>query len=353
MAPSPPPLWLVSSEIRAKRFARSGTIGIRAADGTSRDEIYVPAGHWAVRDEDGVSELPDADFAARFVAVPPDPASFAMRGRSVAASAEGSRVAVAGRAEPYAEADFVRLAVRLAPGGRPLCRLSAPFAVQARLLLEAGADGAVHLDDLRERARRLRAGIVADPALAADLGTMDAVLSGRRDVVSDGMAEIHLARPPEGLREVARAGAPDGGEPLYELDPDSVRGRIAAGVGVRPDAVVDLVHSPPYRETQMRALVRICLSPYLGDRQMEEVLALPLPPGDAGREARRALQRWLDGADLLVEGPEIAIAEMPEYGTSPVRHYRFADGIDCVVFSDVFGSYLYAWRTPPQPGPRP
>jgi hypothetical protein len=339
----------LSSEVRAKLYDVSRTVSIRGADGRARDEIYVPTGHWAIRDEDGVYELGPDDFAARFAAVPPDPASFAMRGRPVRAVFRGGGVEVEGREAIMPADEFRRLAVRLAPDSRPLCRCSAPLAVQASLLAAAGADGELHLAELRERAAKIRSGIIADPSLAADLVMMDAVLSGRRDALSDGMAEIHLARPPEGLRETGESE----GRPIFALDPESVRGRLVCGTGIHPTSIVDLVHSPAYGSSTLRALARACLSPYLGERAMEEVLVVPIPPGDAGHEARNAVERWLCDADLVVEGPEIEIAEMPDYRTSTVRHFRFADGVDALAFDDVFSSYLYAWRTPAAPAPKP
>lgn len=342
------PSYLLSSEVRAKRYTVGKTVSIRASDGVTRDQIYVPPGHYAIRDENGVYELGAADFEERFIAVPPDPASFAMRGFRVRAVLRKNEVEVEGREAPMAIDEFRELAVRLAPDGRPLCRYSATFAVQASALAAAGADGELHLAELRKQATAIRSGIISDPSVAADLIMMDAVLSGRRDTMSNGMAEIHLARPPEGIRD---AGNHDGLS-LFELDPESVRGRIIIGSGIRPSSVVDLVHSPAYGSSAFRALVRSCLSPYLGGRAMEEVLAVPLPPGNAGHEARSQIEGWLRGAELVIEGPEIEIPEMPEYRTSPVRHFRFPDGVDAIAFSDVFGSYLYAWRTPLPPTPR-
>jgi hypothetical protein len=136
------------------------------------------------------------------------------------------------------------------------------------------------------------------------------------------------------------------------IDPESVRGQLVRGTGIHPAAVVDLIHSPAYGSSTFRALVRTCLSPYLGECAMEDVLAVPMPPGDAGHDARAAVERWLRSAALVTEGPEIEITEMPDYRTSPVRHFRFVEGIDALAFDDVFGSYLYAWRTPLPPIPR-
>ncbi len=342
------PPFLISAEIRAKRYDEAKTVRIKGRDGAPPDEIFVPAGHFAIRDADGAYELSAADFDARFVAVPPDPASFALRGRAARALRGAGGVRVEGREGSMTEAEFAAAAVRLAPDGRPLCRLSAPLAVQARLLVAARERGARHLEDLRAVMAALRAGIVADPALAADLSMADAALSGTRDGMSDGMAEIHGARPPEGVMERVSAG----GEPMLELDPESVRGRMVAGLGVHPGAILDLVHSPVYGTSAFRAIGRAALEPYLGGRALEDVLALPIPPGDAGAQARAAVRAWLDGAELLAEGPEIAIPEMPDYVSSPVRHYRLDGGLDVVSFSDLFGSYLYAWRSP-RPAPRP
>lgn len=345
------PSYLLSSEVRAKLYDASRTVSIRAPDGTTRDQIYVPAGHWAIRDADGVYELGPDDFATRFVAVPPDPASFAMRGRPVRATATRDKmveVEVEGRDTPMPIDEFRAIAVRLAPDGRPLCRCNAPFSVQASVLMDAGPDGESHLAELRAHAARIRSGIVADPALAADLNLMDAKLSGRRDHLSDGMAEINVARPPEGLRE---AGECDGHQ-VFDLDPESIRGRFVSGTRIHPSAILDLVHSPAYTSSTFRALARACLAPYLGARAMEEVLAVPIPPGDIGHDARIAIEQWLREADLVSEAPSIEIAEMPDYRTSPVRHFRFDDGVDALSFDDVFGSYLYLWRTPAT-APRP
>lgn len=344
------PSFLLSEEVRARRYDEGRTVAIRGRDGT-RDEIYVPAGHWAIRDAGGVYELSDEDFVRRFVAVPPDPASFADRGRPVRAVAARGAVAVEGRGMPMPRAEFDAAAVRLTRTGRPLCRVSAAFALQAGLLAKAGAEGAEHLADLRARAESLRSGILADPALAADLSMMDAVLSTSRDGLSDGMAQIHAARPPEGVRVVETADAGD--EEVYGLDPDSVRGRIVAGLGVHPSAVLDVVHSPLYGTSQFRAFARVGLSPYLGGRALEDVLAVSTPAGEAGREAREAVRAWLRGAELVAEGPEIEIPEMPGYRTSEVGHYRFEGGLDVLAFSDVYGNYLYAWRTMAPPAPRP
>jgi hypothetical protein len=342
------PPFLISAEVRAKRYAAATKVAVRGRDG-ARDEIEVPAGHWVLRDEDGVAELPHADFEARFVAVPPDPLSFALRGRPARALRDRGSVRIQGREAAMTEAEFAAAAVRLSADGRPLCRLSAPLAVQARQLLAAGAAAERHLADLRETMARLRAGIVADPAVGADLAMADAVLSGRRDAMSDGMAEIHGARPPEGVMERVSAD----GTPMLELDPASVRGRLAAALGVSPGAILDVVHVPGYGTSVFRALGRAALEPYLGGRAMEDVLSLPIPPGEPGADARRAAERWLRGAELLVEGPEVAIPEMPDYLSSPVRHYRSDDGLDVVAFSDLFGSYIYAWRSPRPEPPRP
>jgi hypothetical protein len=116
------PYFLVGTEVRAKRAARSAEIRIAAAGGVS---LFVPEGHWVFVEGGNAYELPDEDFRARFVPVPPDERSFVELGRPSRAITCGAVMSMEG-CDPMPVEEFLALAVRVSPDDLP--RLGAALA---------------------------------------------------------------------------------------------------------------------------------------------------------------------------------------------------------------------------------
>lgn len=341
------PHFLIGPEIRAKRATRSTEMRVAAAGGAS---LFVPEGHWVFVEDGSAYELPDADFRARFVAVPPDERSFIERGRAIRAILNGGEVRIEGR-EAMLEDEFVRHAVRVAPDGGPICRMTVPLWRQAEAVLASGEPGRLHLEAMRARRQALRGRILFDPELASDLHLLDAVLDPLKDEVSDGMASLYAARPPEGLTVVGQS--EDG--TLVSVDPTALRGILMLRAGIPPELVIDVARSPIYLNQGLRAFTRAMLSPYLGEHALENSVLVPVPASEIGDEIRTRLERLFDEeAELIVQGPPARSPNMPGYETSPMHHYRLLeDDVEVCSFSDAHGFYVYAWKAPrPEPGPR-
>lgn len=341
------PHFLVGQEIRAKRATRSGEVRVAAAGNAS---LFVPDGHWVFVEDGNAFELPDADFRARFVAVPPDERSFVERGRAVRAVFSDDAVRLEGR-DAMSEADFTRLAVRARPDGSPICRMAMPSWRQAEAVIASGEPGRLHLEAMRTRRRALRGRVLFDPELASELHLLDAVLDPLEDKVSDGMASLYAARPPEGLTIVGQS---EEGT-LVSVDPAALRGILMLRGGIPPALVIDVARSPIYLNQGLRAFTRAMLSPYLGDHALEDAVLVPVPVSEIGDEIRSRLERLLDDeAELIVQGPPASSPNMPGYETSPMRHYRLRDeGVEVCTFSDAHGFYVYAWKAPrPEPAPK-
>lgn len=339
------PKFLIGQEVRAKRAARSANVRVAAAmDAT----LFVPEGHWIFVEDGEAYELPDEPFHARFVAVPPDERSFVERGRAAGATPRGPLMLIEGRnSMPIQE--FVRLAVRAGADGSPICRLSLPLWRQAELLIRRGESASPHLQAIRAEREAARAEVLFDPQRAAELHLLDAILDPMKDKVSDGIASIYAARPPEGLTVVEQ----DDRGTLMAVDPEGLRGVLLQRAGVPPVAVVDVTSSPFYVNESLRAFARTMLEPFLGDCALENAVVVPVPVSEIGDELREEIERWLDrDADLIVQGPPASSPNMPGYETSPMRHYRLRDAnVELCTFGDPHGFYVYAWKADrPAPG---
>jgi hypothetical protein len=96
-------------------------------------------------------------------------------------------------------------------------------------------------------------------------------------------------------------------------------------------------------------MARDMLRPVLGNSaQLEDLRLLAMPRSEVERAA--AVRRWLTGSGDVRELQPFTHPAMPGYKTdTPMLAER--DGVTVLLFSDMRGTYAYAWQTDPDTKP--
>jgi len=208
-------------------------------------------------------------------------------------------------------------AVRATPEGKILCSFLLPLHEQHRICREAGTGGRLHNQDLAAFATHSRA-----EGFTPETGMYDIVTSEMPDKLSD--MEAMMAAGARAVTETA---------PIFA--------RLEE-MGIPRQAWVKLSSVPQFGIEQVRATYRALMEPYIGDIPIEDVSMI------IADEA--ILTACLDAAadKLTINEPFTGGNIIPDYRTSPVRHY-VSEGMEAIVFTDPMGAYAYTWA----PGPKP
>jgi len=278
------------------------------------DADGVPVSYSADEMDGAVAMLDDGNGRGLF-AVPDAVRAGEIRRFSIDHAAGVVHIEGAARAMPMRQ--FFRHAVRVDPQGKPVCSFMQPLHEQYSLCRDRQGCESHCMDvaDLAENMRR--SDKVAD---LIDAGLYDAVASG----LDDGMSFMDVM-----ARVTAR-----GGRPVHET----------FGLeDVLPGQWNEIREFPQYMMAPIRALFGTYMEERIGDFPLERISRLHAPAGTPLAMHVEAVAE-LVSTDEPFEGGNI----IRGYRTSPVGHYR-GDGFDVIVFSDMAGTYAYAWPTPPAP----
>lgn len=216
---------------------------------------------------------------------------------------------------------FVRCAMRADDDGKPICSFLIPLHEQYSLCRERPG-GDKHCMAIADEAEALRATNKVGDLI--NVGLYDAVSSG----ITDGLSFVEL------MQKVTAKG----GRPVHEkygLD-EALPGQWA-----------EIRAFPQYMMGPIRALFGSYMDERIGDFPLERISRLHAPRG-------APIAMYLDEvAELVsVDEPFDGGNVIRNYRTSEVAHYR-GNGYDAIVFSDMAGTYAYAWPTPEAPKAAP
>lgn len=212
---------------------------------------------------------------------------------------------------------FVQNAVRTDADGKAICSFIQPLHEQYSLCRERRG-GEAHCMDIADQAEAMRQ--EASVPELVDLGLYDAVSSG----ISDGLTFVELMQ-----NVTAR-----GGKPVHE--------RFGLEEAL-PGQWAEIREFPQYMMGPIRALFGSYMDERIGEFPLERVSRMH---ASLGRPVAMHLEEIAElvSVDEPFEGGNV----IQNYRTSPVGHYR-GDGFDAIVFSDMAGTYVYAWPTPEAP----
>lgn len=226
-------------------------------------------------------------------------------------------VHIEGAARSMPMNQFFRHAVRVDPQGIPVCSFMQPLHEQYLLCRERpGCES--HCFDIADLAEAMRKSEAVSDLI--DVGLYDVVSSG----LDDGMPFMEVM-----ARVTARSGRPV--HETFGLD------------RALPGDWAEIREFPQYMMAPIRALFGSYMQERIGEFPLERVSRLHAPPGTPLAMRLEAIAE-LVSTDEPFDGGNV----IRGYRTSPVAHYR-GDGFDAIVFSDMAGTYAYAWPT--QPGP--
>lgn len=284
-------------------------------------------GRWRGVDADGVETAYSDDEVGRAVAVAtdgegrglyaiPDEARMGENRRFIIDRDKGV-VHIEGAARALPVDEFMKCAVRTDRDGKPVCSFLHPLHEQYALCRGAKG-GEAHCMDVADEAEAIRnTGKVGDMVNA---GLYDAVASG----LSDGMGFMDLM-----ARVTAR-----GGRPVHE--------RFGLGEAL-PGHWAEIREFPQYMIDGVRALFGNYMDGLIGEFPLERISRLHAPPGAPVAELLDGIADFV-AADEPFDGGNV----IRGYRTSPVARYR-GEGFEAIVFSDMAGTYAYAWPLTAKP----
>jgi hypothetical protein len=234
-----------------------------------------------------------------------------------------------------------RMTVRCLSDGTPVTPLAAPLYIQITALRlresdEEDASVAGHIADLAA----LRA-TIGDPAAKGVTPEMQA---------ETHMYDAHLNAPLDTVlpQRVVDAWTDDDIPAKPTIDP--VIRKIQEETRVDEGSWQRVIDLPQHRVSQMRAMAREMLRPVLGNSaQLEDLRVLPM--GHSEVERANAMRGWIKGADDIREMPPFTTQSMPGYKTSDAL-LADRDGVTLLMFSDMGGTYVYAWQSDPENAPK-
>lgn len=250
----------------------------------------------------------------------PDPARGGESRRFVADRGKGV-VHVEGGGRPLPSAEFKKFAVRADQDGKPICSFLQPLHEQYSLCREAKG-GDIHCLDIADEAEAMRTSEKVGDRV--DAGLYDAVSSG----LTDGMDFMELM-----ARVTAR-----GGKPVHE--------RFGLDKAL-PGQWAEIRQFPQYMIDGVRALFGTYMEDRIGEFPLERISRLHAPPGAPVAEMLDEVADFVS-ADEPFDGGNV----IRGYRTSPVARYR-GNGFEAIVFSDMAGTYAYAWPDRMEPEERP
>lgn len=286
-------------------------------------------GRWDAVDEEGLgSRIDESDFAGALELAAAedgtglyaivDPSSPARKFRADYASGK-VHVEDGGRTMDVGE--FAKHAVRTGSDGTPICSMRQPLHVQYEKCREAG--DMAHCLDVADMADAMRKSAHVPDQVGA--GMYDIVSSG----IDDGLSFMELM-----ARVTAR-----GDRAVHE--------GTALGTAFPGGRWAQIRDFPQYMMAPVRALFGSYMEEIAGEYPLEKVSRLHAPPGAPVAAMLDAVAEFVE-EDPPFEGGNI----VPGYRTSPVARYR-GEGFECIVFTDMAGTYVYAWPSPEAPQPAP
>lgn len=287
-------------------------------------------GRWEGIDSDGVEVVHSDDEMARAIPVVVDgdgqglyaiPDEVRTESRRFNVDREKGLVHIEGGARPLSFKEFAGNAVRTDKDGKPICSFLHPLHEQYSLCREAKG-GDMHCMDIADEADAIRKSENVGDQIEA--GLYDAVASG----LTDGMGFMDLM-----ARVTAR-----GGRPVHE--------RFGLSEAL-PGQWAEIREFPQYMIDGVRALFGSYMDERIGEFPLERISRLHAPPGAPVAEMLDGVAEFV-AADEPFDGGNI----IRGYRTSPVARYK-GDGFEAIVFSDMAGTYAYAWPDRPEPEARP
>jgi hypothetical protein len=338
-------------EMRSASIATTSDIGELLGRIDPADMLVVEPGNWLIHTVTRFTDpsvVSDATFRASFLAFPAADEFHVERGRRDKALVVKGKVHVENDFEVRDAKDFLSHHARIGSDGRVITHGSMPLSVQVAAVLLAGEAGAGHLAELKKWREWLGTDFNLSNEARSDINGFDLAVSGGHDRVSNGMAAINAAVPPNGADVEIDAE----GNASLSVTSGSLLETLCSVTGLPPYRFSEVRHSPFYTMEATRAIARRLLSPFLGDFPMEDAVLLGLAPRVCGK-LHNPLESWACEGDLVEEAPGVlGIPEMPDYVTSDFRLYR-RDDVMALFFEDTMGAYCYTWPAPPSPTMQP